>query len=148
MPLYWDDEYQPTGTRAAKKTTSFFDSITPPKIQTPTASTAPTWNTAGYYDDGLGHYSNNGGASWDYRPTPAGPAYNGAPTSTETPNLSSTYPAPFTDTRPWVANDSGGGHTWDQPGGNVWLPPERPGGQGIWYDLKVDQYYNDNTNIW
>lgn len=31
-------------------------------------SPEPIWNEAGYYDDQMGHYSNNGGASWDFDP--------------------------------------------------------------------------------
>jgi len=75
VPLYWDEEYQPTGTRAAGKTTSLFDSIkaliTPPKIQMPSASSAPdyaplvkngnTWvDTAG----GGGHWRAPDGLIW------------------------------------------------------------------------------------
>jgi len=54
------------------------------------ATPKPTWNTGGYYQDNLGHYSNDGGASWGYQPTPT-TDWGGASASTETPDFSSTY---------------------------------------------------------
>lgn len=43
----------------------------------------PTWvdsASGGYYDDGLGHYSNNAGASWDYTPPATTPTTWNLPT--------------------------------------------------------------------